>query len=69
MSERYRPNLKEIHDDICVSLAAKGKLRENGIGYLEPRLWEELRLTLQRRYREATGEIHATLLVVLEGEA
>lgn len=31
---------------------------------LEPRLWEALRLELQRRYRRATGEEFAVLTIV-----
>ncbi len=35
----------------------------HGDSTLDPRLWEALRLELQRRYRIATGEEHAILLV------
>ena len=33
---------------------------------LEPRLWEALRIELQRRYRLATGETTAVLTVTTE---
>jgi hypothetical protein len=37
--------------------------------FLEPGLFEALRLELQRRYRRATGEEHAVLTIVNNPEA
>lgn len=52
--------LRDNHDDIRVSLAIKGNFDKLP---LEPRLWEPLRVELQRIYRRATGEPHATLVL------
>ncbi len=67
-SERMRLDagwLRSTYENAQVSLAAKGKfdLIEGPGHYLPAHLWEPLRLELQRRWREATGEKHAILTV------
>ena len=59
--KRLRPS----YESACVGLAASGKLAglEQPPRRLEPHLWEALRVEMQRRWREATGEEHAILKV------
>lgn len=60
--------LAKTLDDALVSFGAgQHKLRDGE--YLPPRLWEALRLELQRRYRLATGEEQAVLRVEQETDA
>lgn len=57
---------RPIYENACVSLAVDGRLSrlsESRPRRLEPNLWEALRVELQRRWREATGEEHAILTV------
>lgn len=58
-TEKMGSYLAERLDEINVSMAVRGKLDE----FLEPRLWEELRVRLQELYRKATGEPMAVLAV------
>lgn len=58
-TEKMSSYLAERLDEINVSMAVRGKLDE----FLEPRLWEELRVRLQELYRKATGEPMAVLAV------
>lgn len=57
--ENTRISLATRLDEIQVSMASRGQLD----GYLEPRLWEDLRIRLQALYRKATGEPMAVLAV------
>ena len=61
-------DLERVLDGACVGKAAHGRNALTGgpVDRLPPRLWEALRLELQRRYRNATGEEFAVLIV--EGE-
>lgn len=58
-------DFKRIVDAALVGVAAHGKNALTGgpVNRLPPRLWEDLRVELQRRYRNATGEEFATLVV------
>jgi hypothetical protein len=59
-------HLRPSYEQACVSIAADGRLwrlGETPPRRLEPHLWEALRVEMQRRWREATGEEHATLSV------
>ena len=60
-----RDYLRRSLDDAHVGMAAHGKNALTGgpVDRLPPRLWEQLRVELQRRYRNATGEEFATLVV------
>ncbi|MBD9540153.1 hypothetical protein IB276_11880 [Ensifer sp. ENS04] len=58
-TENTRIYLANQLDEIQVSMASRGQLDE----FLEPRLWEELRVRLQELYRKATGEPMAVLAV------
>lgn len=58
-TENTRAYLADRLDEIQVSMASRGQLD----GYLEPRLWEDLRVRLQALYRKATGEPMAILAV------
>ena len=62
--------LQEMADDAHVNMSVRGRNALTGgpVDRLPPRLWEELRLALQERYRDATGEEYAVLTVTLEGE-
>ena len=57
--------LTRVYEKCLVSSAAHGKNALTGgpIDRLPPHLWEPLRLELQRRYRNATGEEFAVLAV------
>lgn len=57
--------MRKRMDEIAVRLAAYGKLHPAD-SRLPPRLWEDLRILLQQRYREATGEPHATLIIAAD---
>lgn len=56
-------DFKRIGERACVSVAAGHDAHWKG-GYLDPSLWEDLRIELQRRYRRSTGETHAILTIV-----
>lgn len=58
-------DFQRIGDNAHVGMAAHGKNALTGgpVDRLPPRLWEALRLELQRRYRNATGEEFAVLAV------
>lgn len=58
-------HLRPIYENAAVSLAASGKYRSNRRpdDRLPPHLWEALRVEMQRRWREATGEEHAILKI------
>lgn len=58
--------IKRIGDECAVHIAAAGEPFESG-KRLEPLLWEDLRLEMQRRYRRATGEEFA-VVVIQNGE-
>ena len=63
---RFIERLRKSYDSAGVQLAADGRLSrlsENPPRRLEPHLWEALRVEMQRRWREATGEEHAILTV------
>lgn len=63
MSDRMTmEKLMEIGDDACVQIAARPTYL-SGNERLEPRLWDALRLELQKRYRKATGEEFAVLII------
>ena len=62
-----RERMIEILDGACVSVAACHDCRWDGT-LLEPRLWEELRIELQRRFRRSTGEERAIIFIDLTGE-
>lgn len=55
--------LRNHYESARVSLAANGKLSMLSGQRLDPYLWEALRVEMQRRWREATGEEHAILTV------
>ena len=63
-----RDYLKRSLDDAHVSMSAHGKNALTGgpVDRLPPRLWNQLRIELQRRYRNATGEDQAILSVERE---
>lgn len=50
-----RDDLFRIGDRASVQIAAGHDCRWQG-DFLEPRLWEDLRLEMQRRLRRSTGE-------------
>lgn len=58
-------DLGKIYEGCLVGIAAHGKNALTGgpVDRLPPHLWEQLRLELQRRYRNATGEEFAVLIV------
>lgn len=58
--------LMETYNDCMVSMASRGQL-PNG-QRLPPYLWEDLRLKLQRIYRQATGEEFAVLSIDAGGD-
>ena len=61
-----RKRLRPSYENAVVAIAADGRLwrlDETPPRRLEPHLWEALRLEMQRRWREATGEEHAVLTV------
>lgn len=60
-----RDDLQRIGDNAHVGMAAHGKNALTGglVDRLPPRLWDALRVELQRRYRNATGEEFAVLAV------
>jgi hypothetical protein len=66
-------DIKRVGDDARVSIAANSDHhwdRSFASGeFLEPELWEALRLEMQRRYRRATGEELAVLTIVNNPEA
>lgn len=54
--------LAEMADDAAVDIALRPKYgRPSGTKPLPPRLWEDLRLEMQKRLREATGEEFAVV--------
>lgn len=59
-----RADLKRVYEGCLVSIAAHGRdaLTGGPVDRLPPHLWEALRLELQRRYRNATGEEFAVLV-------
>lgn len=57
-----REDFNRIGDQACVSVAAGHACSWQG-NLLEPRLWEALRIELQRRYRRSTGETQAVLTI------
>lgn len=64
-----RDELRKEFDSVNVSYWANahgGPLPPPLADKLEPRLWEALRVELQRRYRLATGEATAVLTVATE---
>jgi hypothetical protein len=52
--------LVEMGENASVQIAAGPSYRQTG-KRLEPRLWEDLRVEMQRRLRRATGEPHAVV--------
>lgn len=60
--------LMEIGDRASVSVAVGHDCHWQG-EYLEPRLWEALRLEMQRRLRRSTGEPHAVVTFSFGQEA
>lgn len=58
-------DLKRVYENCLVGIAAHGvnALTGGPVDRLPPHLWERLRVELQRRYRNATGEEFATLVV------
>jgi hypothetical protein len=58
-------DLQRIVDDAHVGMSAHGRNALTGapVERLPPRLWDALRIELQRRYRNATGEEFAVLAV------
>lgn len=64
-----RDELREQFDAISVSYwanANSSRSPRQQSDKLEPRLWEALRIELQRRYRLATGETTAVLTITTE---
>ena len=59
------PELRRTLDLAHISVARRPEALRGGakVGYLPPRLWEELRQQLQAEYRRATGEPGAVLIV------
>lgn len=55
---------KKIGEASCVSNAAGHDCLWQG-RFLEPQLWEALRIELQRRFRRSTGETMAVLSIEL----
>lgn len=58
-----RDDLEKVYEGCLVGMAAHGRNALTGgpVERLPPHLWEALRLELQRRYRNATGEEFAVL--------
>jgi hypothetical protein len=54
--------LKGTIEKACVNVAASHDCMWTG-NRLDPRLWEALRIELQRRYRRSTGETMAVLTI------
>jgi hypothetical protein len=63
-----REDLILIGNQANVSVAAGHDAYWSG-PLLEPRLWEDLRLELQRRFRRSTGETMAVLTIDLTGSS
>lgn len=61
--------LMEMGDEAHVSMSIRGKNALTGgpVDRLPPRLWEALRIELQSRYRDATGEEFAVLKIEGDG--
>lgn len=61
--------LMEMGDKAHVNMSIYGKNALTGgpVDRLPPRLWEALRLELQDRYRLATGEEFAVLIIEGDG--
>jgi hypothetical protein len=57
------PFLQRHYESALVGLASKGRLDPQRHGHLPPHLWEALRVEMQTRWREATGEEYATLKI------
>ncbi|MDO3431220.1 hypothetical protein QWJ46_00835 [Rhizobium sp. CBN3] len=59
---------ERIADQALVSIAAGHDAFWQG-NLLEPRLWEDLRIEMQRRLRRSTGEPHAIVTFSFGGES
>lgn len=57
--------LRQMGDDAHVSMSMRGhnSLTGGPVERLPPRLWEALRLKMQARYRKATGEEFAVVII------
>lgn len=60
--------LSAMADDANVQIAARPGYLHDG-SRLKPRLWEALRVEMQRRLRRATGEPDAIVTFTFNGEA
>lgn len=56
-------DLQKMNDDLSIATTIKPSRSGSPADYLPPRLWEPLRIELQRIYRRATGEEFAVLKV------
>lgn len=61
--------LMEMADDAHVSMSMRGRNALTGgpVDRLPPRMWEALRLEMQARYRRATGEEFAVIVIHNDG--
>ena len=60
--------LRTMGDQASLNIAARPAYLHTG-HRLEPRLWEALRVEMQRRLRRATGEPDAIVTFTFNGEA